>query len=156
MRFCPMCAARLEERVAFGRARPVCPGCGYVAFRNPKIAAGVVVERDGYILLTQRAQEPGRGCWGLPAGYMEWDETAEQTAIRETQEETGLVVTPTRLVGVYSYPVRGVVLIVFAADTIGGELAGSDECQAVGFFRLDALPPLAFDENRAIIADWRR
>jgi 8-oxo-dGTP diphosphatase len=156
MKFCPMCAAPLEERPAFGRTRPVCPRCGYVGFRNPKIAAGVLVERDGGILLTQRAHDPGQGYWGLPAGYMEWDETVEQAAIREAREETGLLVTPSRLVGVYSYPARGLVLIVFAAAVVGGELGASEESQAVDFFRPDELPALAFPENRTIIDDWRR
>lgn len=156
MKFCPMCATALEERPAFGRTRPVCPSCGFIAFRNPKVAAGVLVERSGDILLTRRAHDPGRGLWGLPAGYMEVDETAEAAAIRETLEETGLLVRPIHLVGVYSFPARGVLLIVFAAVADGGELRASEESEAVGFFPPDDLPPLAFPENHAIIADWRR
>ena len=156
MLYCPMCAAALQERLSFGRTRPVCPACGYVAFRNPKVAAGVVAAGDGGILLTQRAHDPGRGLWGLPAGFMEWEETVEQAAIRETSEETGLLVAPTSLVGVYSYPDRGLVLVVFAADIVGGELGSSDECESVGFFQPDSLPPLAFVENHGIIDDWSR
>ncbi|HEV2237030.1 MAG TPA: NUDIX hydrolase, partial [Ktedonobacterales bacterium] len=106
MKFCPECGAPLEERQAYGRVRPVCPACGYIGFRDPKVAAAVIVARTGAILLTRRAHDPGRGLWGLPAGYMEWDERVEDAAIRETLEETGLTVRLDRLIGVYSYPTR--------------------------------------------------
>jgi 8-oxo-dGTP diphosphatase len=156
MKFCPMCAAPLEERLAFGRSRPVCPSCGYVGFRNPKIAAGVVAERDGCILFTRRAHDPGRGQWALPAGYMEWDETAEGAAMREAREETGLDMRIDRLVGVYSTPSSGVVLVIYAASVAGGELCAGDECEDVAFFPADDLPEVAFPSTASILADWRR
>lgn len=155
MIYCPNCAQPLAEREAFGRVRPVCPSCGYVGFRDPKVAAAVIVERDGGILLTRRAHDPGRGRWGLPAGYMEWDEPVEGAAAREVLEETGLIVRLERLVGVYSFPDRGVVLVVYAGQIVGGELCASEESEAVAFFAPDELPDLAFAENAAIIADWR-
>ncbi len=156
MKFCPNCAQPLVQREAFGRVRPVCPACGFVGFRDPKVAAGVLVERDGCVLLTRRAHDPGRGLWGLPAGYMEWDEQVEAAAVREAREETGLDVRLESVVGVYSYPVRGTVLIVYAATILGGRLRTSEESEAVEFFAPDALPELAFPENASIIADWRR
>jgi 8-oxo-dGTP diphosphatase len=155
MKFCPHCAQPLVQREAFGRVRPVCPACGFVGFRDPKVAAGVLVERDGCVLLTRRAHDPGRGLWGLPAGYMEWDERVEAAAVREAREETGLDVRLESVVGVYSYPVRGTVLIVYAATIMGGSLRTSEESEAVEFFAPDALPELAFPENASIIADWR-
>jgi ADP-ribose pyrophosphatase YjhB (NUDIX family) len=156
MKFCPECGGPLEQRQAYGRARPVCPACGYVGFRDPKVAVAVIVARDGAILLTLRAHDPGRGLWGLPAGYMEWDERVEDAALRETLEETGLDVRLDCLVGVYSYPERGgLVLVVYAATPTGGTLRTSEESTAVEYWPADALPPLAFPENTAIIADWR-
>jgi ADP-ribose pyrophosphatase YjhB (NUDIX family) len=156
MKFCPECGGPLEQRQAYGRVRPVCPACGYIGFRDPKVAAAVIVARDGAILLTRRAHDPGRGLWGLPAGYMEWDERVEDAAIRETREETGLEVRLDRLIGVYSYPDRGgLVLVVYAATASGGSLHASEESEAVEYWPPDALPPLAFPENVAIIADWQ-
>jgi ADP-ribose pyrophosphatase YjhB (NUDIX family) len=156
MNFCPECGGRLEPRQAFGRVRPVCPTCGYVGFRDPKVAVAVIVAREGAILLTLRAHDPGRGLWGLPAGYMEWDERVQDAATRETLEETGLAVRLDRLVGVYSYPERGgLVLVVYAATPTGGMLRTSEESTAVEYWPVEALPPLAFPENTAIIADWR-
>lgn len=155
MKYCPECAEPLVEREAFGRARSVCPRCGYVAFRDPKVAVGAIVAREGRILLTRRAHDPGRGLWGLPAGYMEWDERVEDATVREVREESGLDVRLERLVGVYSYPARGLVLVVYEAAIVGGELRASEESEAVEFFAPDALPALAFPENTAILADWR-
>jgi hypothetical protein len=57
------------------RARLTCQDCGYVAYENPKIVVGSVVEVAGQILLCRRAIEPRRGFWTLPAGYMEMAET---------------------------------------------------------------------------------
>jgi 8-oxo-dGTP diphosphatase len=157
MNFCPSCAQPLVAREVFGRVRPVCPSCGYVGFRDPKVAAGVIVEQGGRILLTRRAHDPGRGLWGLPAGYMEWDERVKEAAVRETREETGLDVRPERLVGVYSSPERGVVLVIYTASIVGGSLQTSEESEAVAFWAPEALPELAFPENMAaVIADWRR
>ena len=70
MSYCSECAHEMVAREAFGRMRPVCPRCGHVAFRDPKVTAGALVVRDGNILMTRRAHDPGRGLWDLPAGYM--------------------------------------------------------------------------------------
>ena len=88
--YCPQCGAGLEIKSVADRLRPVCPACGFIFYLNPIVAAGVLVEREGKIALVQRGVEPGRGLWGLPAGYVEVDETAEEAAVRETWEESGL------------------------------------------------------------------
>lgn len=155
MAYCAECAHEMVEREVFGRVRPVCPRCGHVAFRDPKVAAGAVVARDGAILLTKRAHDPGRGRWDLPAGYMEWDERLEDAAIREVREETGLEVRLGPILGAYSFG-RGVVVIIYAAEEIGGALQVSDESEELAFFPPDALPPLAFpDTMAAVLRDWR-
>lgn len=155
MKFCPECARQLGVSMAHGRMRPVCPACGYIAFRDPKVSAGAIVARDGMILMTRRALNPGRGLWALPAGFMEWDERVEDAARREVREETGLDVSLERLVGVYSYPEGGVVLVVYAASITGGTLQKDEESLELGYFAPGALPPLAFPNTTAIIADWR-
>jgi 8-oxo-dGTP diphosphatase len=155
MKYCPECAQPLVERETYGRLRPVCPSCGYVGFLAPKVAVGAIVERDGDILLTRRAHDPGRGLWGFPAGYMECDEQVKDAVVREVLEETGLRVRLDRLVGIYSYPGRGLLLIIYSASIVSGTLQASAESEAVAFFAPDALPDLAFPENVAIVADWR-
>ncbi|MBN1964223.1 MAG: NUDIX hydrolase, partial [Anaerolineae bacterium] len=88
--YCPRCGASLEQRMAFGQERPVCPACGYVHFYDPKVAAAVFIEQDGRVLLIKRGVEPEKGRWALPAGFIDRGEDPRHTAVREVQEETGL------------------------------------------------------------------
>ena len=111
----------MEMRFVDGRERPVCPVCGYIHYTNPKPVAGCIVEHEGGIVLIRRGIEPGLGMWGLPAGYMEWGETAEEAAIRETAEETGLTVAIQRLLGVYSFASEnGSGVVIFYIATAAG------------------------------------
>ena len=154
MKFCPSCAHALVERTIHGRLRPSCDHCGFVYYAGPKLAAGVIVECDGCIVLNRRAIDPGYGRWSFPSGYVDLGETPEAAAVREAREETGLDVTIDGLVGVYTNPERPVVLIVYAGHVMGGTLVAGDEVQEVGTFDLAALPPLAFAHDTRIINDW--
>jgi ADP-ribose pyrophosphatase YjhB (NUDIX family) len=89
MKFCPNCAAPVVRRVPDGDHLPrhVCPACGAIHYRNPKMIAGCVPEHAGRILICRRAIEPRRGYWTIPAGFMEVGETLQQAAARECQEE---------------------------------------------------------------------
>jgi ADP-ribose pyrophosphatase YjhB (NUDIX family) len=157
--FCPQCGAPTEIREIYGRERPVCPVCGFIQFRNPTPVAGCVVEHGGGIVLIQRGVEPGLGLWGLPAGYMEWGESAEEAAARETLEETGLIVRIERLIGVYSFghPLGNGsgVLIFYVATAEGGILAAGDDAMDAVVYPPDALPEaIAFPTHRHAIADY--
>lgn len=163
-RFCARCGHALEMRsVEDHRERPVCPACGYIVYLNPPIAVGVIAEReDGQILLVLRGENPGRGLWGLPAGFMEIDETVEQTARRECLEETGVTVELDGLWGVWSYyhePKQSSgVLILYAAHAVSGEpRAGSDSLEA-RYMAVDEIPDalLAFTTHRDALARWRK
>jgi 8-oxo-dGTP diphosphatase len=155
MSYCPRCGHELSEREVYGRLRLVCPHCEFVLFRGPKVAVGVLAARAGRLLLTRRNIDPGMGKWGFPAGYMDIEETTEETARREFKEETGFDVRLDGLVGVYSHVERGVLLVAYAGTIVGGALAMDHETQAVDYFAPSNLPELAFAENRAVIADWQ-
>src|SRR5436190_23987425 len=100
-RFCPYCAQRLVSADDHGTARPTCAACGYIAYQNPAPAVGVILEREGSLVLVKRRYEPKAGLWSLPAGFMEYPEAPEETAIRETLEETGLTIAIDALHGAY-------------------------------------------------------
>lgn len=160
--FCPQCGHALDRRALDdGRERPVCPACGFVFYLNPVIAATVLVERDGKILLVLRGENPGKGLWGLPGGFMEADETIEQAAARECLEETGLKIALGETLGVWSYfhdlkNTSGVV-IIYAARVIDGEPRAASDSLQVKFFapaEIDALT-LAFSSHREAIASWK-
>src|SRR5205085_5685699 len=122
--YCPRCGSRMERRFTEGRDREVCPACGFVFYRNPVPAVGVVVALEDRLVLIQRKYEPQAGHWGLPAGYMELGESAEEAAIRECYEETGLLVQIDHLLGVYSFGEgeQSGLVIIYAATAVGGQL----------------------------------
>ena len=157
--YCQRCGSPTAIREVDGRPRPVCVGsdCGAVTFLDPKLAAAVVIARDGRVLLGRRAHHtraPGK--WSFPAGFVERGEAVEATAVREVCEETGLDVELGPLVGLYSAPEETVVLAVYAAARVEGHARAGDDLVEVAWFALDALPDLAFPHDGRILADWQR
>lgn len=155
--YCPRCATALEARPEHDILRPTCPACGYIWYRNPVPAAGVVLVEDANVLLVRRRYDPRAGAWCLPAGFMEAGETPEGTAIRETREETGLDVRLAGLFGVYAGfddPRVRSVLILYRAEREGGTLQPGDDAIEAGWFPL-ADPPadMAFASHRQALAD---
>ena len=129
-------------------------------YPRPMLTADcVVVNPRSEVLLIRRGNEPFRGCWALPGGFMEMDETIECCAVRELQEETGILVDESRavLVGVFSRPGRDprgrTVTVAYRVDLEEEvEVKGSDDAAEARWFPLAALPPLAFDHAEVIAA----
>ena len=125
-------------------------------FDDPKVAAGILAQRRGRLLLVRRNHEPHLGEWSFPSGYVDAGEALEEAAVRETKEETGLNVRIERLLGAYSTGGERVIFIAYAARVTGGRIQIGAECQDVRFFPPDALPPLAFPHDAAILRAWRK
>ncbi|MDY6875028.1 MAG: NUDIX domain-containing protein [Chloroflexota bacterium] len=158
LNYCPRCGHALEDREAFGRVRRLCPACGLIVFRDHKVAAGVIVEHEGKLLLVHRAVSPRKGLWSFPAGFVEFDEDPAEAAVRECREETGLEVEIAGLLDVIAgrEHERGAdIVIVYCARLVGGELAASDDADEAGFFALGELPPLAFRATQVALNRWR-
>lgn len=140
-----------------GVMRPTCPSCGFIWYRNPVPAAGVILVRDGDVLLVKRRFDPRAGWWCLPAGFMEAGETPEQTAVRELQEETGVIAQLTGLFGVYAGfddPRVRTVLILYTGVITGGEERAGDDAIELGWFPLGAQPQdLAFASHRQALSE---
>ena len=158
--YCSRCGGAMTARKLDDRVRAVCDRCGFVAYRNPAPAAGVVVVESGSVLLVQRKFEPRAGMWTLPAGFVEYDEHVEECAVRETREETGLDVKLEGLFGVYMAmddPRVRVVLLLYRARRTGGELRAGDDASDARFFPLGATPAeIAFKAHEKALADLRR
>jgi 8-oxo-dGTP diphosphatase len=158
--FCARCGGPMSLRRLEDRTRAVCERCGYVAYRNPAPAAGVVLVENGAVLLVRRKFEPRIGMWTLPAGFVEYDEHVAECAIRETKEETNLDVELDGLFGVYMAmddPRVRVVLVLYRGRRVGGELRAGDDALEARFFSLDQTPKeIAFKAHEQALEDLRR
>jgi ADP-ribose pyrophosphatase YjhB (NUDIX family) len=109
------------------------------------------------IVLVERAHEPLG--WALPGGFVDYGETVETAARREALEETGLEVTLSDLLGVYSDPERDPRQHTISTVFVGraeGRPRGGDDAAAARVFALGSLPsPLCFDHAR-IVSDYLR
>jgi ADP-ribose pyrophosphatase YjhB (NUDIX family) len=152
--FCPRCGAKLLEALRFGKPRPTCPKCYWIFFPDPKVAAAVLIEQDGRVLLVRRAVNPQKGKWTLPAGFIDAGEDPAKAAERECFEETGLRVRATDLLDVLAGQehARGANIIIFyRAEIIAGDLVPGDDVDRVGYFSHRNLPPLAFTTTEEIL-----
>ncbi|HEX8968585.1 MAG TPA: NUDIX hydrolase [Chloroflexota bacterium] len=156
--FCLQCGTPLETRRQEDRDRPTCPACGFIHYLDPKVAVAVVLGDDSGVLLGRRGIDPGSGLWSFPAGYVNRGEVLEEAAVREVQEELGVAIRLTGLVGVYSERDQPVVLVVYAGEIAAGvPVADGREVREVRRFALEALPQgLAFPHDRRVLADWKR
>ncbi|MBN1201146.1 MAG: NUDIX hydrolase [Anaerolineae bacterium] len=155
--FCRVCGHHMEDRLAFGQVRRICPDCGYVHFNDPKVAAVVFIEQDNRVLLVRRTVDPERGKWALPAGYIDDGEDPRAAAVREVCEETGLDVEITRLLDVQGAPAAlgASIVIIFAARVTGGTATPQDDAEAIMWYAAsDPLPELAFDSTRQMLRAW--
>jgi 8-oxo-dGTP diphosphatase len=152
--YCPRCGTAVTHAEKFGRERPVCPQCGWIYFADPKVAAAVLIEQDDRVLLVRRVNEPYRGLWTLPAGFVDAGEDPARAAERECLEETGLTVRTTRVLDVIAGREhdRGAdFIVVYQAEVLSGNAAPADDADRVEWFQRNQLPPLAFDATKKIL-----
>lgn len=156
-RFCQWCGGTLVPHEHGPHA--VCAACATVSYRNPAVGVAVVVLHDGRLLLGRRARGPYRGRWCIPCGYVEWDEDIRDAARREMAEETGLEVEIGAVCAVHSNfhdRARQTVGVWLWGTAIGGSLRPGDDLDAVRYFRLDALPELAFPTDGTVLEQLTR
>lgn len=161
--FCPACGAK---RNSFEPLRPFrCDACGHTTFFGPVAAVGgIVTDRDGHVLLLRRANDPGKGKLGLPGGFIDHGESAEQALRREMMEEVGLTIRSMRYLtsASNSYPYRGVVIPVldlfYVAEVESIEVRTEDgEVSDWLWTSLneDVLNQMAFASNRGALEFYR-
>ncbi len=157
-RFCPKCGGSLARQrlKATEPERRVCGSCAFIFYDDPKVAACTIPVIDGKIVLLKRGIEPSYGKWVFPGGFLDRGERVEDAAIRETWEEVNLKVEVTQLLNVYSYPGYPVVVIVYLARVVGGQLQAKDEALDVGTFSPAEIPwdEIAFDSTRDALREY--
>lgn len=106
------------------------------------------------VLLIERGIEPYKGCWAFPGGFIKMDESAEQGALRELREETGLQGAYIKQFHTFSDPNRDprerVITIAYYALVRMQEVVGGDDAARAAWFPLDDVPKLAFDHDRIL------
>jgi ADP-ribose pyrophosphatase YjhB (NUDIX family) len=156
--FCPVCGGKLETQVMKAQepARLVCSECAFVFYLDPKVVACSIVEWDGGIVLLKRSIEPQKGKWVMPGGYVDRGEEVRAAAVRETEEECGLIIRIRELHGVYSYPGRLAVVVAYLGDVVSGTLRAGDEVEEVRVVGLDEIPwsELAFQSTVEALRDF--
>lgn len=124
--------------------------------QTPALTVDVIIpdpDNDSRIVLIQRSNEPFEGSWALPGGFVEVGESVERAAVREVEEETGLVVELVRMVGVYSRPDRDPrghnVSVAYLARLVSGELAADTDASEVEILDPHSVS-LAFDHGEMV------
>ena len=107
-------------------------------------------EAEPKVLLIERGDEPFKGCWAFPGGFMNMDETTEQCSIRELEEETGMKVSIVYQIGAYSKVDRDprgrtVTVAYLAIVDEPTAVTGQDDAAKAKWWPLSDLPHLAFD-----------
>jgi ADP-ribose pyrophosphatase YjhB (NUDIX family) len=158
--YCPRCAGVLEKRV-IKPAEPkrlVCQMCSFIFYQDPKVVAGTIFTIDGGVVLLKRSVEPALGKWVFPGGYVDRGESVQEAAIRETKEESQLDVKLGPLLNVYSYSRSPHIIVVYAAEVSGGELAAGDESLEAATFAPSSIPwqELAFSSTEDALRDYIR
>jgi 8-oxo-dGTP diphosphatase len=108
------------------------------------------------ILLIRRKKDPFAGAWALPGGFIEMDETLEESARRELREETGLAAGDLVEIGTFGDPGRDprgrTITVAYLARVNLRQVkpVAADDAADVDWFALDAPPPLAFDHDRIL------
>jgi 8-oxo-dGTP diphosphatase len=127
-------------------------------YPRPAVTADCIVitkEAEPKVLLIERGEEPFKGCWAFPGGFMNMDETTEQCAIRELEEETNLKVSEVHQIGAYSKVDRDprgrtVTVAYLAIIDTPMTIKGQDDAAKAQWFPLTALPELAFDHDEIV------
>ena len=143
MNFCPNCGSQnLEYKIPDGdrHHRYVCGDCHTVHYLNPRVIVGCLPVYDDRIVICRRAIPPCEGKWNLPAGFMENGERAEDGALRELKEETGLDGQILKLHCVYSIPHVNQVYLIFLTRINTAKGIPGEESLEVKYFKEHDVP----------------
>ncbi|XP_004493593.1 nudix hydrolase 23, chloroplastic isoform X1 [Cicer arietinum] len=142
IKFCQWCGGSTKHVIPDGeeKLRAICTVCGRIAYQNPKMVVGCLVEQDNKILLCKRNIQPSHGLWTLPAGYLEIGESAVEGAMRETREEANADVEVISPFAQLDIPLIGQTYMIFLAKLKKPHFSPGPESSECQLFALDDIP----------------
>jgi mutator protein MutT len=164
--YCGRCGARAGEQTGNWGGPFRCAACGFTLFFNAAGAVAAVIRReDGRALFVQRAKDPAKGKLGMPGGFIDPGENAEEALAREVREEVGLEIRDTRYLSSHAnqYDYAGVryhTVDLFFVATVDNPVTATplDAVEALVWMDPMTIPldEVAFDSMRAAIETLRR
>jgi ADP-ribose pyrophosphatase YjhB (NUDIX family) len=155
--FCPRCGAAMRAPRDGESGHLHCTGCDRPHWTNPIPVAGILLVRDGRILLTRRSEEmsQGAGRWAFPGGFVEAGESAEEAAVRETREEANVDATITGIVGMPHSMVEARHLVTVYRGETNGEPQPGAEVTETQWFTPHEIPwrEIAFPTTETALRD---
>lgn len=160
--FCPLCGGKLANKTqeTYGK----CPECNQTWYKNPKPTVGVYITRESKVLLVKRADEPKKGFWDTPGGFIKEGEHPLDAAKREAKEELNAEITDLKILdffgpGSYQYGKFHQINMeigVIAKLLNESELSPADDAEEFHWFDLSDLPQMAFEINDMGLAELRK
>ena len=156
MKFCPKCAHpfSLEDIHIVNQPQLVCDQCKFIFYLDPKLVVTALITYGKKVLLLKRNEEPGRGKWAFPGGYVERGDDVFETIQREIWEEAGLETDIQEIIKTDCFHDSGIVQLVFKGQAHNDRIRVNIESMEGAFFDYNEIPwtRLAFETTRDTIA----
>lgn len=160
-KFCPKCGGQADKKLP---NLLICSNCGYNYYLNPAPTNAIILENEaGEILLVKRRFEPQKGFLDLPGGFIEIDESMEESSFREIKEELGIDIKEVKYFASYPdiYLYQGINVKTLGL-TLTGKIEGnptlnpSDDVEEAIFFKKDEIPvdKVAFESIKRALVDY--
>lgn len=157
--FCPQCSKSLIPFNDNGQQVPSCPGCDFIHYNNPVPVVAAIVPVENKIVLVQRKYNPQKGGWCLPCGFVNEYEDPKEAAIREVEEETGLVIVINKILDTTAPMPRvagkgNQVVLFYEGKVVGGILKAGDDALDAKLFSRAEMPEICFGSHEYVVNNW--
>jgi ADP-ribose pyrophosphatase YjhB (NUDIX family) len=161
--YCPTC----KEKLKITNQKILdCSACGFHFYLNPVPTTAIILEnKNGQILFGKRKFLPKKGLWDLPGGFVEFNEKAENTIVREVKEELGIKIKDPKFLGTYigfchykgiNYQPLCLVFFEKINDEEITKIKAADDVSSIKFFPKNKIPweKLAFPDITQALKDY--
>jgi len=143
-KYCPTCKTRLS--INSNPKLIYCNNCGFTLYLSPSVCNALYVIKDDAIMLVRRKFEPLKGTWDVPGGFVDFDETIEESLIRESKEELGVEITNIKYIttSIDKYLYKNIryhtLCAAYQADLVSNNINAQDDVSDFKFFKFKEIP----------------